>query len=100
MWGSVHLAKLVFAHTAERANPIGRQFFKRGSRGYAAIRIALFRIVNVSACIALIFIHHSTSVIFAGLGKPEPFLDVPAAMYIRPYTSHSSKRNVRLAHSR
>jgi hypothetical protein len=49
--------KLVFADTTNRAYPIIRQFFKRYSRFYSAIRISHLRIIDPAADKAYILIH-------------------------------------------
>ena len=50
-----HFLKHVLAHTAYRAAPVIRQCFKGSARRNATVRIALLRIIDISARPTLIF---------------------------------------------
>ena len=48
--------ELVFAYTAERANPIFRYIFKGGAWRYATVGIAYLRVVNpITYCTTILF---------------------------------------------
>jgi len=50
LWfSSIHDFELVFAHAADRADPILGKVIERRSRLYPGVRVAFFRIVFVAA---------------------------------------------------
>ena len=51
----------VFSYAAERANPILRNIFPCCARSYSVIRVACFRVINITAYAAYIFIHFISS---------------------------------------
>jgi hypothetical protein len=56
-WASIYRGKLVFGSSANRADPVSGQVFKRSIRGNLVVRVAFGRIINVAANLALIFLH-------------------------------------------
>ena len=54
-------AEVILAYAAEWANPIFRNIFPCCARLDAIIRIAYFRVINITANIAYILIHFHSS---------------------------------------
>jgi hypothetical protein len=52
--------KIRLACPADRADPIGRKFFKRGAGLHAAVRVPRRGVINITADIAYILFHFSS----------------------------------------
>jgi hypothetical protein len=57
---STFRGKVRLAGPADRADPIGREFFKRGAGLHAAVRVPRRGVINITADIAYILFHFSS----------------------------------------
>jgi hypothetical protein len=57
-WTSIYRGKLILGGSANGADPVSGQAFKRSIGGNLGVRITFGRIINVTTNLALIFLHN------------------------------------------
>jgi hypothetical protein len=83
----LHFFKHVFSYSAQRTHPILRDIVKSCSRHNTAVRISLFRIIDVPAGRTYVFIHSTISL----KSISHAYLYYPSMAYYNKFLQYSSR---------